>query len=394
MSGEAVLTVNTGSSSIKLAAYQVEAGKLGEQLLKAHLSGLPNSPRFSAGIAGQNIDDVPDSVAAAGPSKSDMVAALAQWARKQLGKTSLLGVGHRVVHGGQDFTGPVRTSDHVIAQLRKLSPLAPSHQPDNLAGIEGISSLWPDIPQSLSFDTAFHRTQPRLAQLYAIPRELSESGVLRFGFHGLSYAHIADELETALSPPERRRVIVAHLGSGASLCAMQDGRSVATSMGLTALDGVPMATRSGSVDPGLLLHLLQDKGMRTEDVANMLYKRSGLLGLSGLSADVRELLASDAPEAREALEVYAYRVRREIASLAGALKGLETLVFTGGVGENSWQVREMICAELGWLGVQLDDTANRQGKRSVHDTGAKVRTLVIPADEESVIARETLSVLS
>ena len=392
MSGQAVLTINTGSSSIKLAAYKVEAGRPGAQILKAHLSGLPQAPEFSATVAGQPLETGPASVAAAGLDKSDMVARLAEWARDQLGDTSIVGVGHRVVHGGRDFTGPVRASDHVVEALRKLSPLAPSHQPDNLAGVEGLASLWPDVPQSLSFDTAFHRTQPRVAQLYAIPRELSEEGLLRFGFHGLSYAHIANVLEETTDPAGRRRVIVAHLGSGASLCAMQDGLSMATSMGLTALEGVPMATRSGSLDPGLLLYLLQEKGMAANEAAQMLYKRSGLLGLSGMSGDVRDLLASEAPEAREALEVYAYRIRREIASLAGALRGLDTLVFTGGVGENSWQVREMICADLGWLGVSIDETANRRGARSIHSKDAAVRALGIPADEETVIAKEALSV--
>lgn len=394
MSREAILTVNTGSSSIKLAGYEVESARAGRRVLKATLSGLPERREFSATIDDRAVEHLPKPLQAAGDEKGDLVAALAEWAAEALGDRDIRGVGHRVVHGGRDFTGPVRADAEVVEELRKLSVLAPSHQPDNLAGVRGIEKLWPDMPQTLSFDTAFHRTQPRVAELYAIPRELSDEGLLRFGFHGLSYAHIADVLEESLAPEDCERVVVAHLGSGASLCAMQNGQSAATSMGLTALDGVPMATRSGSVDPGLVLHLIKDRGMSAQDVSELLYKQSGLLGLSGISGDVRQLLASDDPAAREALDVYAYRIAREISSLAGALQGLDVLVFTGGVGENAWQVRERICARLGWLGVSLDGTANREGRRAVHNGGSEVKTLVIPADEEAVIAREALSILS
>lgn len=394
MSREAILTVNTGSSSIKLAAYEASGDRLGARLLKASLSGLPNTRQFAAETEDGTVEALPEGVEAAGKARGDLVAALASWAADTLEEVEIRAVGHRVVHGGQDFTGPVLSDAGVVDRLGKLSVLAPSHQPENLAGVEGISRLWPDMPQTLSFDTAFHRTQPRMAQFYAIPRKLSEEGLLRFGFHGLSYAHIAELLGEVLPVESRGKVVVAHLGSGASLCAIQDGRSVATSMGLTALDGIPMATRPGSVDPGLLLHLIKDRGMSVDEVSGMLYGKSGLLGLSGISGDVRKLLASDDPAASEALVVYAYRIAREIASLAGALQGLDALVFTGGVGENSWQIRQSVCAQLGWLGADLDRAANEAGKTFVQSPASRLRILVIPADEEVVIAREVLKVLS
>ena len=389
----ALLTVNTGSSSIKLSAYEVAGGQLGNRLLRANLSGLADQRQLSGQTTEGEIDSTPDRLIKAGTGPGELVAAFAEWAAEKLAGTEIRAVGHRIVHGGQAFTGPVRCSADVVERLRALVELAPAHQPANLAGIEGISWVWPDILQSLSFDTAFHHTQPRRTQLYAIPQALSEQGLLRFGFHGLSYAHIADVLTDLLPPEKRRRTIVAHLGSGASLCAMMDGKSIATSMGLTALDGVPMATRSGSIDPGLVLHLIKDRGMLAEDVADLLYKQSGLLGLSGISGDVRELLASNAPAAAEALDVFTYRIAREIGSLAAALQGLATLVFTGGVGENAWQIRQSVCEQLGWLGVDIDPLANEEGGALIQSPHSETAIAAIPADEEAVIARETLGVL-
>lgn len=394
MSRRAILTVNTGSSSIKLAAYEASGDRLGARLLKASLSGLPNTRQFVGETEGGTVETLPERVAAAGQGPGELVAALAEWAAETLEDVEMRAVGHRVVHGGREFTGPVLSDAGVIDRLGKLSVLAPSHQPENLAGIEGILQLWPKMPQTLSFDTAFHRTQPRVAQLYAIPRNLSEEGLLRFGFHGLSYAHVAEMLGEMLPVESRGKVVVAHLGSGASLCAIQNGRSIATSMGLTALDGIPMATRPGSVDPGLVLHLIKDRGMSADEVSGMLYGKSGLLGLSGISGDVRKLLASDDPAASEALEVYAYRIAREIASLAGALRGLDALVFTGGVGENSWHVRQSVCAQLCWLGADLDRAANEAGETFVQSPASRLRILIIPADEEVIIAREALEILS
>lgn len=393
MSGKAILTVNTGSSSIKLSAYALDGPDLGARVLRAELSDLATDRRFDAETAEGRVEALPPALQRAGHEPGPLVAELASWAAAALEDREVVAVGHRIVHGGTRFTGPGRAEADVLRALRALSVLAPSHQPANLAGVEAVAGLWPGVLQSLSFDTAFHRTQPHAAELYAIPRALSEEGLLRFGFHGLSYAHIADLL-AGRSEGRPGRVIVAHLGSGASLCALEDGRSVATTMGLTALDGVPMSTRSGSVDPGLVLHLIQDRKMTADQVAELLYKRSGLLGLSGISGDVRDLLASDAPQAAEALCVFAYRVAREIGSLAAALQGLDMLVFTGGVGENAWQVRAQVCEQLGWLGVSLDGAANEEGREAIGAVGAPVPVLVIPADEEAVIARETAATLA
>ena len=394
MSRQAVLTINTGSSSIKLAAFETVDGQLGDRLIKASLSGLRGGRSFRADTDQGRIEELPHALAERGLQAPDLVAALARWARARLDPIEVRAVGHRVVHGGRDFTGPVRAHPDVIEKLGRLSCLAPSHQPDNLAGIEGVSRLWPDLPQTLSFDTAFHRGQPYVAQHYAIPRRLSDEGLLRFGFHGLSYAYIAGRLQFLLPEAQRGRVVVAHLGSGASLCALREGKSVATSMGLTALDGIPMATRSGSVDPGLVLHLIKDRVMTPEEVSDLLYNQSGLLGLSGISGDVRVLLESEDPAASEALAVYVYRIGREISSLAGALGGLDALIFTGGVGENSAEIRKRVCREVSWLGAEADEEANRAGRTAIDSAASRISLLVIPADEESVIANDALSVLS
>ncbi|WP_158588465.1 acetate/propionate family kinase [Henriciella mobilis] len=393
MRREAILTVNTGSSSIKLSAYERSGMTLGNCLLKVNLSGLPNDMRFVAKTPEERLDRMPEALSSRVSHQKELVGALAKWAADALQDVDLRAIGHRVVHGGRDFDGPVLANKKILEHLRGLSSLAPSHQPANLDGVKGISRIWPEIPQTLSFDTAFHRTQPRVAQLYAIPRHLSEEGLLRFGFHGLSYDHIASQLEGLTEAGKRSRVIAAHLGSGASVCAMLNGKSIATSMGLTALDGVPMSTRAGSVDPGLLLHLMMDKGMSARDLSTMLYKESGLLGLSGISGDVRELLENSETAAMEALAVYTYRIAREIGSLATALHGVDTLVFTGGVGENSAPVRQDICAHLEWMGLQIDSSANDAGHREIQTPASKVQVLVIPANEEVVIARDALSVL-
>ncbi|WP_084396661.1 acetate/propionate family kinase [Henriciella aquimarina] len=389
---EAVLTINTGSSSIKMSVHAFEGDALGERLLRANLSGLSKAPAFSASSVHESVETVPETLATCPPRPADRVTAMAAWAAEHLPDVTIRAVGHRIVHGGRTFAGPVRCEAAVCKELEALAPLAPSHQPANLAGIDGISQLWPDMPQSLSFDTAFHRHQPRVAELYALPRDLAEEGVLRFGFHGLSYAHIAEVAPKLLPEGKRRKLIVAHLGSGASLCAIENGRSVATTMGLTALDGVPMATRCGNIDPGVVLHLIADKGMSTGEVADMLYKKSGLLGLSGISGDVRTLLASEKPEAKEALDVFVYRVAREIGSLAAALQGADAIVFTAGVGENAPVIRQRICEQLAWLGADLDMAANEAGESLVHSSGSRLGLCVIPADEEIVIARETLDV--
>lgn len=390
---KAILTINTGSSSIKLSAYEASGCKLGDRLLSAIVTGFPDELSIEADTPNGPVIKASEVLLRSTGDQAALVGALAKWAAESLQDFDVKAIGHRVVHGGLDFVGPVLATANVVDRLRQLTCLAPTHQPYNLDGIDGISRMWPELFQTVSFDTAFHRTQPRVAQLYAIPKRLSDEGLVRFGFHGLSYKHVARQLEEREDTVERARVVAAHLGSGASVCAMMNGKSIATSMGLTALDGIPMSTRSGSVDPGLLLHLLLDRGVSARDLSAMLYRESGLLGVSGVSGDVRRLLESSDSAAAEALDLYAYRIAREIGSLATALQGMDALVFTGGVGENSAPVRQMVCEHLAWLGVQLDLGANEAGHSQVQASDSDVQILVVPANEEAVIAQEALSVI-
>jgi acetate kinase len=296
--------------------------------------------------------------------------------------------GHRVVHGGADFTAPVRVDAAVLAALDALVPLAPLHQPHNLAAIRAVSAAAPDLPQVACFDTAFHATIPAVAQAFALPRTLAAEGIRRYGFHGLSYEAIAARLPEVLGPRADGRVIVAHLGNGASLCAMRGRASVASTMGFTALDGLMMGTRTGTIDPGVLLHLMEAKGWDAARLGRLLYKESGLLGVSGLSSDMRALLASDAPEAAEAVALFVYRAVREIGSLAAALGGLDALVFTAGIGEHAAPVRAAIVAGCAWLGLTLDTAANAAGGPRISGPGP-ASAWVVPTDEEGVIARAT-----
>ncbi len=284
--------------------------------------------------------------------------------------------------------------DAVIAELQALVPLAPMHEPHNLLGVAAARTIWPEARQVGCFDTAFHRTQPELAQRFAIPRALHDAGLQRYGFHGLSYQHIAEVLPDHAGAAADGRVVVAHLGNGASMCAMLGRRSVATTMGMTALDGLVMGTRSGSVDPGLVLHLIEARGMSAAEVGETLYHRSGLLGVSAISGDLRTLEASDAPEAEEAQALFAERARQAIGSLAATLCGLDVLVFTGGIGKHSAAMRARICAGMDWLGLDLDDAANRAGGPRLHQAGARVQTYAILADEEGVIARAAADLLA
>jgi len=304
----------------------------------------------------------------------------------------LMAIGHRVVHGGLQFDGPVLANTETINQLTQLIPLAPIHQEHNLDIVKAAQHMWPDTPQILSFDTAFHRTQPRIASFYALPQSLTERGIVRFGFHGLSYTYISTSLEDIFPDHAHNRVVVAHLGAGASLCALQDGHSVATSMGLTTLDGVPMATRCGELDPGVVLHLIQEQGMTAEQVSDLLYHKSGLLGLSGLSGDVQVLLASKLPGAAEALSIYAYRIAREIGSMAVALGGIDALVFTGGVGEHAESIRANICQYLTWLGLELNGEANLKSLSQISHSTSVISVAVITANEELIIAQEAMKV--
>jgi acetate kinase len=295
------------------------------------------------------------------------------------------------VHGGEQFAAPVLIDGAILDQLEKLAPLAPLHQPHNIAPIRVISRIAPDIQQVACFDTAFHRTQPPVAQLYALPRDLSATGVKRYGFHGLSYEYIASVLPGIVGDAPTSRVVAAHLGNGCSMCAMRDGKSVATTMGFTALEGLPMGTRSGAIDPGVVLYLLTERGMSVADVSDLLYHRSGLLGVSGVSNDMRKLLASSAREAAEAIELFVYRINRELGSLVAALGGIDALVFTAGIGEHAAPVRARVCESAGWLGIRLDAAANGAGGPRISSADSRVSAWVVPTNEELMIARHTLA---
>ncbi len=360
-----ILVLNAGSSSLRCALFRSGADA---PAWRAHVAGIGHEPNLTVDGASQEGERPPE----------DDHATVARWLFARL-PAAPAAAGHRVVHGGLSYAAPVRLDAKVRAALEHLVPLAPAHQPQALACIRAVAETWPHLPQVACFDTAFHRTQDRLAQLYPLPRALIDVGLVRFGFHGLSYAHVARTFPHG-------RVLAAHLGHGASLCAIRDGRSVATTMGFTTLDGLMMGTRSGAVDPGLVLHLIREHGLTPDAVAELLNERSGLLGVSGISDDVRVLKASGAPEAREALDLFAYRIVREAGSLIAALGGLDALVFTGGIGEHSAQVRAAVCRGLAFANVTLDEAANDRCEEHIGVQRAAVEVRIVPADEEREIA--------
>ena len=392
MSGE-LLVLNSGSSSIKFALYT--AAREPARLLHGIISGIGASPGFSAEDSDGRPLPAELPAAAGSPLTHDTaLARLFDWLARQKTGGQLRGAGHRVVHGGERHTEPCRIDAGVLAGLEQLVPLAPLHQPHNLAAIHALKRLQPELPQVACFDTAFHRSQAAVARNYALPRELTAAGVRRYGFHGLSYEFIAGALPAHLGERAGGRVVVAHLGAGASLCAMRARQCVTTTMGFTALEGLVMGTRSGTIDPGVLLYLMREQSMTPAQVEDLLYRRSGLLGVSGLSSDMRVLLESSSPHAREAIELFCYRAAREIGSLAAALGGLDALVFTAGIGERAAAVRAAICDQSGWLGVVLDEAANRDHRAVISAPGSKVTVCVIPTDEEIVIARHTHALLT
>lgn len=302
-------------------------------------------------------------------------------------------IGHRVVHGGKDFCAPVQITPRVIEKLKLLIPLAPLHQPYNLSAIESMLNQYPHIPQVACFDTAFHSTQLQLAREYAIPSELTSAGVIGYGFHGLSYEYIAENLHTKIGIVARKKVIVAHLGNGASMCAMDDGKSVATSMGFSAIDGLMMGTRCGNIDPGVLLYLMQQMNLSPNEISNLLYKESGLLGVSKISNDVRNLLQSNLPAAQHAIELFCFRAAAEFGRLMTILRGCDALVFTAGIGEHSIKIREKICSYLSWLGVNIKSDANNANDAIISDADSRILLVVMPTNEEIVIARQTKNVM-
>jgi acetate kinase len=369
----ALLVINSGSSSVKFAAYEA-AGTGNAATLNRIAHGRIESPGSPEAAFVQLFDG------------------LAQ----ETGGRPLLAVGHRVVHGGAQFQKPARVTPAVLAQLEALSPLAPLHQPHNLSAIHAVARLFPELPQVACFDTEFHTAQPWVAQACALPRRFTEAGVKRYGFHGLSYEYIASALPAALGPLAEGRVVVAHLGNGASLCAMRGRRSVASTMGFSTLDGLMMGTRCGSLDPGIVLHLLGALGMSVSAVEKLLYEESGLLGVSSISSDMRTLEASAAPEAQQAIELYTYRLNQQLGSMAAALGGLDALVFTAGIGENSVLMRQRVGRDAAWLGLELDAGSNQaaaSGARCISLASSRVAVWVIPTNEELMIARHTQAVL-
>jgi acetate kinase len=374
--------INAGSSSLKFSFYEGE-----RRILTGQVEGIGARPSASAtGPDGEKI--IPPDLGAKPPTvPSEVLPAILPWARARLGDRRLAAVGHRVVHGGLRYSRPARVTPELLAELEALVPLAPLHEPYNLAPIKLAMTLNPELPQVACFDTAFHRTAPEVDQAFALPYSFFEEGVRRYGFHGLSYEYIASVLPERAPEIANGRVVVAHLGNGCSACAMRDRVSVATTMGFTALDGLPMGTRCGELDAGVVLYLIQQKGMSPDDLVDLLYKRSGMLGLSGISSDFRELLASDNPRARFAVEVFCNRVSRHIASLAAALGGLDGIVFTAGVGENAAPVRSAICQACGWLGLELDEAANNQHQTRISTPTSRVAAYVIKTDENLMIAR-------
>ncbi len=393
---DAILALNAGSSSIKFSLFVTtnDSGAL-SLLYQGEVDGIGSEPHFLVqDSTGQRlVNEQLKAKATTVPGHKEALAVLLDWVERQETKLTLIAVGHRVVHGGILFSAPVLIDSQVINQLESLVALAPLHQPHNLAAIRSIASIKPEIPQVACFDTAFHHTQPPIAQAFALPRDLTDQGIKRYGFHGLSYEYIASVLPNYVGSKADGRVIVAHLGNGASMCALQGRKSLATTMGLTALDGLPMGTRCGSIDPGVILYLLSELHMDAPGITDLLYHRSGLLGVSGQSSDMRELLTGDSPHASEAIDLFVYRIQRELGSLAAALGGLDVLVFTAGIGEHAVPIRAKVCQGLQWLGVQFDETANRSGGPKISSENSAVSVWVIPTDEDLMIARHTSNVI-
>jgi acetate kinase len=386
------VVLNAGSSSLKFCVYHRPDRERWHLETRGQIEGIGTSPRFSAKDgAGAVLDE-----RQLGRSVADARAALdalASWLRSRYGGAKVLGVGHRVVHGGATFGGPTVITRRVLEELRALIPLAPLHQPYNLAAIDAVTEQLPGVPQVACFDTSFHRSAAAVAELIPLPREICRGGVQRYGFHGLSYEYIASVLPDVAPEIASGRVIVAHLGSGASLCALKNGRSVDHSLGFTALDGLCMGTRPGALDPGVVLYLFQNLGLSAKEVETILYKKSGLLGISGISNDMRDLLGNNEPGARLAVDYFIYRAAREIGALASVLGGIDGLVFTAGIGENSGEIRSRICEACKWLGVELDRQANERKGPRISRPESRVSAWVIPTNEELMIARHTGSLL-
>jgi len=388
---DVILVLNAGSSSLKFSVLDAGSDKL-PMMLNGQIEGLYTAPRFVARDSQGTAIESKTWPEATELGHDGAVSHLVDFLQGSRAEHRLVAVGHRVVHGGLAFAQAVRVDPEVVAALQKLSPLAPLHQPHNLKPIEIVARLRPDLPQVACFDTAFHRAQPEVAQAFALPPSITGLGVRRYGFHGLSYEYIASVLPQFDPKAAAGRTVVAHLGNGSSMCAMAGGRSMASTMGFTAVDGLPMGTRCGNLDPGVVLYLMDELGMDARAIEDLIYKRSGLLGVSGLSSDMRTLLASDDERARFAVDLYTYRLGRELGSLAAAAGGIDALVFTAGIGEHAAVIRERVCRDAGWLGLVLDPAANEAGGPRISAASSPVSVWVIPTNEELMIARQTLQI--
>lgn len=395
---QAILTINAGSSSIKFALFERDDPVRPQAALRGELDGIGAQPRLKARDGqGAVLAELTFAELAGLPADeqhSRTLDVLVRWLDEHDEGWQVGAVGHRVVHGADRYAAPVTLSPADVDALACFVPLAPLHQPYNVAGIRALTALLPEVPQVACFDTAFHMTQPERARRFALPRHLSDAGIKRYGFHGLSYEYIARVLPQHLGAKADGRVVVAHLGNGASMCALRERKSIATTMGFTALDGLMMGTRCGAIDPGVLLHLMEFHGLDAAALTKLLYKESGLLGVSGVSQDMRALLDSPAPEAAEAVELFCYRIARELGSLAAALGGLDALVFTAGIGEHAAPVRERICRQAEWLGVQLDAEANARHATRISAPDSPADVLVLPTNEEWMIAQHAAALVS
>lgn len=389
---DAILVVNAGSSSLKFQIFTVEAGALTRRV-RGQLDGIGRRPRLRA-VDGANAALVDTTFPPAQvPDLPTAIDATRSWLRSLEG-FDLIAIGHRVVHGGPDHATPTLIDHALLDRLAAYAELAPLHQPNNLLPIRLAMEINPDVPQVACFDTAFHRDHPPHADCYALPAALYEEGIRRYGFHGLSYEYVAERLRDTFPDVAAGRIIVAHLGSGASMCALRNGHSVESTMGFTALDGLPMGTRPGQLDPGIVLHLIMQKGMSAEAVSDLLYRDAGLKGLSGISNDMRDLLASDEPRAAFAIDHFVHRCALSAGSLAAALGGIDAFVFTAGIGENAAGLRARIMQRLDWLGAELDPAANEAAAPLISTPGSRVRILIVPTDEELMIARHTLRLIT
>ncbi len=387
-----VVTLNAGSSSIKFALFSLDHGE--PQALAMGLVERQGEDRHMRVRGTDGAVTFEENWTQAGPGfHEDALHRVLAWRKASFPNADVIAAGHRVVHGGLRYSTPVLVTDEVLAYLNTLTPLAPLHEPHNIAGILAAQTAWPHVRQVACFDTSFHRSHPFVNDTFALPRALYDEGVRRYGFHGLSYEYICHRLREIAPRHAAGRVVVAHLGNGASMCAIRDGRSIASSMGFTAVDGLPMGTRCGQLDPGVVLYLLQEKGMTPDAITHLLYNESGLKGLSGISGDMRMLLAADTQPAREAIDYFVFRIRRECGGLASALQGLDAIVFCGGIGENAWQIRARVLEELEWIGVSLDEAANRANAQIISLPSSDVTVFVIPTNEEAMIAKHTLAII-